>query len=78
MRIDPAHIRKIAAAMSKSADGGAQVCLDIAFMRDCMRRLSLWERGLMMQALLRASTSKRRTIEQRVLLALFVHSEGDQ
>lgn len=76
MRLDPDHVRKLDRAISKAPP--PEIDLDIAFMSAAMGRLSLWERGLLTQALLRAATSKRRTLEQRALLALFVHAHGDQ
>lgn len=75
MRIDPAHARKISSATTKSETGKLEVNFDLSFMQSCMSRLSLWERGLLVQALIRASTSKRKTIEQRVILAMFVHQD---
>lgn len=71
MRLDPEHVRKIERAVKRAPP--PQVDLDIAFMTKALARLSLWERGLLMQALDRATTARRRTIEQRALLALFVH-----
>jgi hypothetical protein len=71
MRLDPDHVRKLARAIKRSPP--PEVNLDIAFMRAAMDRLSLWERGLFMDALMRAAGARRRTLEQRALLALFVH-----
>lgn len=71
MRLDPAHVRKIERAVKRSSP--PQINLDVAFMNKAMSRLSLWERGLLMQAIDRATTARRRTIEQRAILALFVH-----
>ena len=76
MRLDPEHVRKIDRAVRTAPP--AEIDLDIDFMSKAMSRLSLWERGLLMQAILRSSTAKRRTLEQRALLALFVHPHGDQ
>lgn len=76
MRLDPDHVRKLAKAIS----GGHPpfVDLDVKHLTSCMDRLSLWEGGLLIDALMRAATAKKLTKEQRVLLALFVrdHAEG--
>ena len=77
MRLDPAHVKKLSQAISSTPRGTPEVQFNISFMMLALTRLSLWERGLLMQALMRAATSKRKTIEQRALLAMFVHQEGD-
>ena len=74
MRLDPEHVRKIERAVKRTPP--PEMKMDIAFTKVAMGRLSLWERGLLMQALERAATASRRTIEQRALLALFVHDDG--
>ena len=74
MRLDPDHVRKLDNAISRIPP---EINLDIQFMTKAMARLSLWERGLLVNAIMRASQSNRRTIEQRALLALFVHADGD-
>lgn len=74
MRLDPDHVRKLSKAIKRSPP--PEVNLDMPFLRTAMDRLSLWERGLFMDALMRAANSKRRTMEQRALLALFVHDMG--
>ena len=68
MRLDPEHRAKLRAAMSSDAT----VRFDIAFMERSMDRLNLWEQGLLSKALLRAARSRRKTTEQRALLALFI------
>jgi len=73
MRLDPEHVRKLDRAINHATD---EVKLDVQFMRASLDRLNPWERGLLTDALLRATKAKRRTIEQRVLLALFVHDDG--
>lgn len=78
MRLDPEHVRKLARAISKTEKGGPEVALDLGFMGKVMARLSLWERGLLTQAIIRASSAKRKTIEQRIILAMFVHREEDK
>lgn len=76
MRLDPEHVRKINDAIVHTDNGsGPEVKFDVSFMRAAMSRLSLWEGGVLIQALIKAASSKRRTPEQRALLALFVHQE---
>lgn len=77
MRIDPEHRAKLTRAISRNDAGRQEVNLDIAFMTTAMDRLSLWERGLLVNSIMRAAKARRRTIEQRALLALFVHDGGD-
>lgn len=69
MRLDPEHVSKISSAFF--ADGNVK--LDIGFMMSAMGRLNLWERGLFIESVARAVSSKKPSREQRVLLALFVH-----
>ena len=73
MRLDPEHRAKLRAAMSADA---ATVRFDIEFMERSMDRLNLWEQGLLSKALLRAARSRRKTTEQRALLALFIDATG--
>lgn len=76
MRLDRAHSRKLSRARS-CTDGSPEIKLDIAFIEAAMGRLSLWEQGLFMKAIMRSAKSKRLTPEQRALLALFVHQEDE-
>lgn len=75
MRLDPEHTQKLAQAITTNENGTPEVKLDIEFMRRAMDRLTLWERGLFMHAIMRALAAKRKTIEQRVILAMFVHQD---
>jgi hypothetical protein len=77
MRLDPAHSDKLARAFGNDQDGNLEIKLDIGFVEAAMGRLSIWEQGLFMKAIMRAARSRRRTPEQRVLLGLFVHQEDD-
>ncbi len=76
MRLDPDHVQKLSRAIEESPNG-PEVKFDLAFMNEAKRRLSLWEMGLLTHALTRASIAKRRSVEQRALLALFVHDGGE-
>lgn len=76
MRIDPEHAKTINAAIDTTR-GRREVKLDLDFMIQSMDRLSLWERGLLADALMRAGNSRRPTRTQRALLALFIHRGGD-
>jgi hypothetical protein len=76
MRLDRDHVRKIERAVKRSPP--PEVKLDVGFMSEVLKRLSLWERGLLMQAIDRATTARRRTIEQRVLLAMLVHDDEER
>jgi hypothetical protein len=73
MRLDPAHVKKLSAAIEQTPDG-PDIKLDIAYLSAAFKRLSLWERGVLIQSTMRAASSRHRTLEQRVLLALFVDS----
>ena len=53
MRLDQDHVRKIERAVKRSPP--PEVKLDVGFMGEVMKRLSLWERGLLMQAIDRAN-----------------------
>lgn len=75
MRLDPEHVRKLSCAIEVKEDGNAEVKFDVVYMTQSMDRLTMWERGLLMKAIMRAVRAKRRTPEQRALLALFVHQE---
>ena len=76
MRIDPEHVKTINAAID-TKKGRREVKLDIDFMSQTMDRLSVWECGLLAEALARAGSSRRPTRTQRALLALFIHRGGD-
>lgn len=78
MRLDPKHIKKITRAMTVDVDGQEMVTLDIAYMRQALDRLTLWERGLLIKSVMKAAVSKKKSVEQRVLLALFVPPLGDE
>ena len=71
MRLDPAHAEKLKAALASNEEGSF-ASFDIDFMLAAMARLTLWERGILTDALLRSATAKRPTIEQRALLAVFL------
>lgn len=75
MRLDREHVEKIERALHGSGDD-AVLMLDIPFMRTAFDRLSVWERGLFAQAICRAVRAKRKTAEQRLILALFAHDDG--
>jgi hypothetical protein len=69
MRIDREHLRKL-----ESAFTGDSIRLDVQFTAAAMHRLTMWERGLLMDCLGRATAAKKPTREQRVLLAMFMHN----
>lgn len=69
------HARKLARAMSRGDDGQQQVNLDISFLSKAMGKLTLWERGLLVNSIMKAAKARRRTIEQRALLALFLYDD---
>lgn len=75
MRLDQEHSDKLARAIDGVGDE-AKFNLDIAFTKEAFDRLSLWERGLFTLALTRAVRAKRKTAEQRLILALFAHDDG--
>jgi len=77
MKLDPDHVRKLSRAITHPSEGGPHVKFDVKFMASVFERLSLWEKGLLTNALMRAGSAKRMTIEQRALLALFVHDGGE-
>ena len=76
MRVDPQHVEKLSRAIDRPVGGDPIVSLDISFMQAAFDRLTLWERGALSQVLMRASMAKRLSLEQRILLALFVHQES--
>ena len=78
MRLDPEHVEKMSRAISKDDDGDQVISIDIDFMVKALHRLSLWERGLLTQAIARSTKAKRLTVEQRVILALFVGGVDDE
>jgi hypothetical protein len=78
MRLDHDHIRTLARAFETDENGGRFFSVNIPVMMEAMRRLSLWERGLVVGQLMKAAAAKRPTKDQRALLALFAHrSEED-
>lgn len=70
MRLEADHVAKLQSAIVRGK--GGHVDLDVGYLSSCMRRLTLWESGLLVDSLMRAAAAKRLTKEQRVLLALFV------
>lgn len=76
MRLDPEHVKTINAAID-TKKGRREVKLDLDFMSLSMERLSVWECGLLTEALARAGKSRRPTRTQRALLSLFVYRGGD-
>lgn len=77
MRLDPEHVRKLARARAPAADGTPEVKFDVDYMSTAMTRLTMWERGLLLDAVMRASRARRPTMTQRALLALFVHGSTE-
>lgn len=77
MRIDPEHTRKLARAFGRNTDGTRFVKLDLPFLASVLGRLTLWERGLLNDRITKAAAARRRSLEQRLLLALFAHTEAD-
>jgi len=75
MRLDQSHVSKLRAAIAQNPDGNRHVDLDIPHLTSSLRRLNLWEGGLLIDTLMRAAQAKRLSKEQRVLLALFVHNQ---
>lgn len=72
MRLDQEHAHKVSAHISTDADGKRMASFDIEFMLQAFSRINPWERGILTDALLRSAESKRLSIEQRALLALFL------
>lgn len=72
MRLDAEHAEKLRASIIRDANGDPVVSFDIDFMMSAFNRLTLWERGILTDALLRSAAAKRPTIEQRALLAMFL------
>ena len=79
MRLDPDHVAKLKRSITTEDDDPTSpvVSFDIEFMIHALDRLSLWERGLVTNAIIKASRAKRLSVEQRALLALFVGSDDD-
>ena len=73
MRLDPDHVRAIARCIETDADGETYLKIDIKTMRVVLDRLSLWERGLLSECLEKAARAKRKSRDQRALLAIFSH-----
>lgn len=72
MRLDPQHVAKLDGALIGTGPD-ATINLDIEFMSQAFDRLTMWEQGLLTKVVMRAArTTRRRTPEQRALLALFV------
>lgn len=76
MRPDHEHVKKLHSALFIE-NGKIHVDIDVPHLSACMKRLSLWESGLLVESLMRAATAKRLSREQRVLLALFVHDKTE-
>lgn len=74
MRLDPEHVEKLAAAFT----GDGEAMIDVTFLKSAFQRLSMWERGLLMESVTRAIATKRPNREQRVILSLFVHPKGER
>lgn len=77
MRLDHEHVAKLATAFGQEEGGEPFVRLDIKFMLAAMARLNLWERGLLQDRIVRAAIAPKRTMDQRVLLAMFAASPRD-
>ena len=75
MRIDTEHRKTIATSIIQTANG-PKLRMDLEALDQAKERLSLWEVGLMMACLVKASIAKRKSREQRVLLALFGARDG--
>jgi hypothetical protein len=78
MRLDREHVRTLARAFEVDKDGERVIKINTRIMRAAIRRLSMWEAGLLSKALARSAAAPRPTIEQRTLLALFAYREGDR
>jgi hypothetical protein len=76
MRLDHDHVRTIARAFDSDDNGERRFRIDMKALKQAMRRLSLWESGLLSSQLMRAARAKRPSKDQRVLLALFA-DRGD-
>jgi hypothetical protein len=75
MRLDHDHVRTIARPFD-SDNGERSFRINMTALKQAMRRLSLWEGGLLSSQLMRAARAKRPNKDQRVLLALFA-DRGD-
>jgi hypothetical protein len=71
MRLDHDHVRTIARAFDSDDNGERRFRINMTALKQAMRRLSLWESGLLSAQLMRAARTKRPNKDQRVLLALF-------
>jgi hypothetical protein len=76
MRLDHDHVRTLARSFETNENGDRMFRVDLKVMKATMKRLSLWERGLVACQLMRAAAAKRPNKDQRALLALFAHREG--
>jgi hypothetical protein len=77
LQLDPEHVKALSAAIDDTEKGRREIKFDLDYMIQSMDRLSLWERGLLAEALVRAGNSRRPSRTQRALLALFIHRGGD-
>lgn len=77
MRLDSDHVRKLRAAIV-GRGGNGHVDINVERLSLCMQWLSLWEGGLLMDALMRAASASKLSREQRVLLAMFVHDRDEE
>jgi hypothetical protein len=75
MRLDHDHVRTLARAFETDEKGDRLFLVDLAVLKETMKRLSLWERGLVACQVMRAAAAKRPNKDQRALLALFAHRE---
>lgn len=76
MRLDPEHVEKLKRTIHRAPEGGAEIILlDHKFMAGALVRLPLWERGLVVEAVLRAAKAKHPSKAQRALLALFLTND---
>ena len=75
MRLDPEHVAKLQRTVIRDKGEIGTLLLDQAFMANAFVRLSLWERGLVLDAVLHAAKAKHPTKAQRALLALFLTNE---
>lgn len=78
MRLDQDHVRKVERSIETDADGEKYLRVDLAMMKAVMSRMTLWERGLLDECLERAAKARRKTKDQRALLAIFASEKGVQ
>ena len=71
MRLEHDHVRTLVRAFETDEKGDRIFLVDLAVLKQTMKRLSLWERGLVACQLMRAAAAKRPSKDQRALLALF-------